>query len=63
MKTNTIQVILTSVVVSGLALVAINKIAANFSLVAAGIGFAAVVILAGVTAVDYRAKSRNYAAR
>jgi len=63
MKTNTIQVIATSVVVGTLALVATSKMIANFNLLAAAVSYTAVVILGAVAFIDYRRSNRDYAAR
>ena len=63
MKTNTIQVIATSVVVGCLALFATSKMIANFSLLAAAVSYTAVVILGAVAFIDYRRNHRNYGVR
>jgi hypothetical protein len=63
MKTNTIQVIATSVVVGCLALLATSKMIANFNLLAAAVSYTAVVILGAVAVIDYRRGNRDYAAR
>jgi hypothetical protein len=63
MKTNTIQVIATSVVVGALALAASSKMIANFNLLAAAVSYTAVALLGAVAFIDYRRNSRNYAAR
>jgi hypothetical protein len=63
MKTNTIQLIATSVVVGSLALFATSKMIANFNLLAAAVGYAAVVIMGAVAYIDYRRNHRNYATR
>jgi hypothetical protein len=62
MKTNTIHVILSSVFVGVIALIATSKSAVDFSLLASGVSYAAVAIIAAVAAVDYR-KNKGYAAR
>lgn len=62
MKTNTIQVTLTSVFVGVIALIAITKSAVDFSLLAAGVSYTAVALIAAVATVDYR-KSKSYSAR
>ena len=62
MKTNTIHVILSSVFVGVIALIATSKSAVDFSLLASGVSYTAVAIIAAVAAVDYR-KSKGYAAR
>ncbi|MDI1250520.1 MAG: hypothetical protein PSV13_16790 [Lacunisphaera sp.] len=63
MKTNTIHVILTAVFVGLIALIATSKSAVDFSLMASGVSYTAVAIIAAVAAVDYRKTSRNSAAR
>lgn len=63
MKTNTTNVILTAVFVSVIALIATSKSAFDFSLLAAGIGYTAVAIMAAVAAVDYRLSSKKSATR
>ena len=62
MKTNTIHVILSSVFVGVIALIATSKSAVDFSLLASGVSYTAVAIIAAVAAVDYR-KSKSYDAR
>lgn len=56
MKTNTLQIILTALVASSLALFAVTTIAISVS-------YLAVAILVAVAAVDYRQGPKNYAAR
>lgn len=63
MKTNTTNVILTAVFVSVIALTATSKSAFDFSLLAAGIGYTAVAIMAAVAAVDYRMSNKKSATR
>jgi hypothetical protein len=63
MKTNTIHVIITAVITGLIALIATSKSAVNFSLLAAGVSYTAVVIIAAVATVDYRKNNKNYAAR
>jgi hypothetical protein len=63
MKTNTIHVILTAVFVGLIALIATSKSAVDFSLMASGVSYTAVAIIAAVAAVDYRKTDRNSAAR
>ena len=62
MKTNTIHVILSSVFVGVIALIATSKSAVDFSLLASGVSYTAVAIIAAVAAVDYR-KNKGYSAR
>lgn len=56
MKNNTIQLILTAITASSLALIAVTTIAVSVS-------YLAVAILVAVAAVDYRESPRSYAAR
>ena len=56
MKNNTLQLTLTAVTASTLALIAVPTIAVTVS-------YLAVVILIAVAAVDYRQAPRSYAAR
>ncbi|SDS28962.1 hypothetical protein [Opitutus sp. GAS368] len=56
MKTNTLQITLTAIVASSLALFAVTTIAVSISYLAVG-------ILIAVAAVDYRQGPKNYAAR
>jgi hypothetical protein len=63
MKTNTIHVILTGIFVGVIALIATSKSAFDFNLVAAGVSYTAVAIIAAVAAVDYRRNNKDYAAR
>jgi len=63
MKTNTIHVILTAVFVGLISLVATSKSAFDFSLLASGVGYTAVAIIAAVAAVDYRMSNRKSATR
>jgi hypothetical protein len=56
MKTNTLQLILTAIAASGLALVAITTIAVAVS-------YAAVAMLIAVAIVDYRQGPKCYLAR
>lgn len=63
MKTNTTNIVLTAVFVGLIALIATSKSAFDFSLLAAGIGYTAVAIMAAVAAVDYRMSSKKSATR
>jgi hypothetical protein len=63
MKTNTIHVILTAIFTGVIALIATSKSAVDFSLLAAGVSYTAVAIIAAVATVDYRKNNKNYAAR
>ena len=63
MKTNTIHVILTAVFVGLIALIATSKSAVDFSLLASGVSYTAVAIIAAVAAVDYRMSNRKSATR
>jgi hypothetical protein len=63
MKTNTIHVILTAVFVGLIALIATSKSAVDFSLMASGVSYTAVAIIAAVAAVDYRKGNRKADAR
>lgn len=63
MKTNTINLVLTAVFVSVISLVATSKSAVDFSLLASGVSYTAVAIIAAVAAVDYRRNSKSYSAR
>lgn len=56
MKNNTLQITLTAIAASGIALFAITNIAVAVSYVAVG-------ILVAVAAVDYRQGPKNYASR
>jgi len=56
MKNNTLQISLTAIAASGIALVAISNIAVAVSYVAVG-------ILLAVAAVDYRQGPKNYASQ
>lgn len=56
MKTNTLQITLTGIAASSLALVAVTTIAVAVS-------YAAVAILIAVAAVDYRQGPKSYAVR
>lgn len=56
MKTNALQITLTGILISSLALVAVTTIAI-------AVGYAAVAILLAVAAVDYRQGPKSYAAR
>lgn len=56
MKTNTLQITLTGIAASSIALVAVTTIAVAVS-------YAAVAILIAVAAVDYRPGPKSYAAR
>lgn len=63
MKTNSIHVIISAVFVGVIAFIATSKSAVNFSLIAAGVSYAAVAVIAAVATVDYRRNVRKYAAR
>ncbi|MBI2497691.1 MAG: hypothetical protein HYV75_07195 [Opitutae bacterium] len=63
MKTNIIHIILAAVFTSVIALIATSKSAIDFSLLATGISYTAVAIIAAVAAVDSRKSSRNHNAR
>lgn len=56
MKNNTLQITLTAIAASGIALFALANIAVGVSYVAVG-------ILVAVAAVDYRQGPKNYASR
>lgn len=56
MKNNMLQISLTAVVASSLALIAVTTIAITVS-------YLAVAILVAVAAIDYRQGSKSYAAR
>lgn len=56
MKNNTLQITLTAIAASGIALFAITNIAVAVSYIAVG-------ILIAVAAVDYRQGPKNYASR
>ncbi len=56
MKTNTLQIVITAIVASSLALFAITTIAVSVS-------YLAVAIRGAVAAMDYRQGPKNYAAR
>ena len=63
MKTNTSQVVITGVFIGVIAIVATSRTAINVSILAAGISYIAVAIIAAVAAVDYRKSTNNYAVR
>ncbi len=56
MKTNTLQITLSAIALSGLAVVAVSTLAI-------GVSYAAVAILVAVAAVDYRQGPKSYIAR
>lgn len=63
MKTNIIHIILAAVLTSVIALIATSKSAIDFSLLATGVSYTAVAIIAAVAAVDYRISSKGDSAR
>ena len=63
MKTNTSKVVIPGVFIGVIAIVATSRTAINVSILAAGISYIAVAIIAAVAAVDYRKSTNNYAVR
>ena len=63
MKTNTIHVILTSVLLGVIAMVATSKTAVNLNVLTALVSYTAVALIAAVAVVDYRKKLKGYTAR
>jgi hypothetical protein len=64
MKTNTLKIILSAIVSSGVTALAMTSVAANyFDLMAMGVGYVAVAILVALAVVDYRGNTRKSAAR
>ncbi len=63
MKTNTTNIVLTGAFVGFIPLIATSKSAFDFSLLATGVSYAAVAIIAAVAAVDYRMSNKKSAAR
>jgi hypothetical protein len=63
MKTNIIQALLTAVFVGAVALIATSKRAVDFSVLAEGISYTAVVIMIALAAVDSRRNDKKHAAR
>ena len=60
MKTNTIHVIFTGIFTGVIALIATSKSAFDFNLLASGVSYTAVAIIAAVAAVDYRKNNKKY---
>jgi len=63
MKTNTIHIILAGVFAVVIGFAVTSKSGFDFSLLAAGVSYSAVAIIAAVAAVDYRRINKNHAAR
>ena len=62
MKTNTIHVILTSVLLGVIAMVATSKTAVNLNVLTALVSYTAVALIAAVAVVDYRKNLKGYTA-
>jgi hypothetical protein len=64
MKTNKLNVILTTVAISGIVLLATTKGTASFlSAMAMTVSYIAIAILVALAVLDYRVGSKNYSAR